>query len=133
MPLEMQGLDDLENDLTNMAAALEFGSGVDRALQAGAKPIEEQMLHNASTDPKIITGALHDSIHTGKVKNAGWAAKPLPSAYITLKRARTTQIHWSTATAGLPPRPRIPSSAPPSIPVPRTPMTRSAAPSRMNC
>ena len=51
-----------------MAAALEFGPGVDRALQAGAKPIEEQMLHNASTDPKIITGALHDSIHTGKVK-----------------------------------------------------------------
>ena len=68
MPLEMQGFDDLENDLTNMAAALEFGPGVDRALQAGAKPIEEQMLHNASTDPKIITGALHDSIHTGKVK-----------------------------------------------------------------
>ena len=68
MPLEMQGFDDLENDLTNMAAALEFGSGVDRALLAGAKPIEEQMLHNASTDPKIITGALHDSIHTGKVK-----------------------------------------------------------------
>ena len=68
MPLEMQGFDDLENDLMNMAAALEFGPGVDRALQAGAKPIEEQMLHNASTDPKIITGALHDSIHTGKVK-----------------------------------------------------------------
>ena len=59
MPLETQGFDDLENDLTNMAAALEFGSGVDRALLAGAKPIEEQMLHNASTDPKIITGALH--------------------------------------------------------------------------
>ena len=68
MPLEMQGFDDLENDLTNMAAALEFGSGVDRALLAGAKPIEEQMLHNASTDPKIITGALHDPIPTGKVK-----------------------------------------------------------------
>src|SRR5699024_8842133 len=68
LPLETQGFGDLENDLTNMAAALEFGSGVDRALQAGAKPIEEQMLHNASTDPKIITGALHGSIHTGKVK-----------------------------------------------------------------
>ena len=68
MPLETQGFGDLENDLTNMAAALEFGSGVDRALLAGAKPLEEQMLHNASTDPKIITGALHDSIHTGKVK-----------------------------------------------------------------
>ena len=34
MPLEMQGFDDLENDLTNMAAALELGPGVDRALQA---------------------------------------------------------------------------------------------------
>ena len=68
MPLETQGFGDLENDLTNMAAALEFGSGVDRALLAGAKPIEEQMLHNASTDPKIISGDLHDSIRTGSVK-----------------------------------------------------------------
>ncbi len=68
MPLETRGFGDLENDLTNMAAALEFGSGVDRALLAGAKPIEAQMLKNASTNPQIITGALHDSIHTGKVK-----------------------------------------------------------------
>ena len=68
MPLELQGFDDLQNDLQNMASQIEFGSGVDKALKAGAVPLEQQMLHNASTDPKMITHALHDSIHTGSVK-----------------------------------------------------------------
>lgn len=68
MPLELQGFDDLRNDLTNMAAGLAFGDGVTRALEAGARPIEKQMLLNASTDPGIITDALHSSIHTGRVK-----------------------------------------------------------------
>ena len=68
MPLQLQGFDDLQNDMQNMAAELEFGSGVDKALKAGAVPIEQQMLQNASTDPKMITHALHDSIHTDKVK-----------------------------------------------------------------
>ena len=68
MPMELQGANDLRNDLTNMAANLEFGAAVNRALEAGAAPIEQQMRHNASTDPQIITGDLHDSIHTGKVK-----------------------------------------------------------------
>ena len=68
MAIELRGFDDLKDDLINMAAALEQGPGVTRALQAGAAPIEEQMLHNASTDPKIISGNLHDSIKTGNVK-----------------------------------------------------------------
>ena len=68
MAIELRGFDDLQDDLINMAAALEQGPGVNRALQAGAAPIEEQMLHNASTDPKIISGDLHDSIRTGSVK-----------------------------------------------------------------
>ena len=63
MPMELQGFDNLKDDLTNMASNLEFGAGVNRALQEGAKPIEEQMLHNAASDPQIITGALHGSIH----------------------------------------------------------------------
>ena len=67
MPMELQGFDNLRDDMTNMAAAMEFGAGVSRALEAGAVPIEQQMLHNASTDPKIITGDLHDSIRTGNV------------------------------------------------------------------
>ena len=66
--IELRGFDDLHDDLINMAAALDQGPGVNRALQAGAVPIEDQMLHNASTDPKIISGDLHGSIKTGSVK-----------------------------------------------------------------
>ena len=73
--MELQGFGDLQNDLTNMAAEMEFGSGVNRALQAGAKPIEEQMLRNASSNPKIITDALHSSIHTGSVKKRRMGGK----------------------------------------------------------
>jgi len=68
MAVELRGFDDLQDDLINMAAALEQGPGVTRALQAGAAPIEQQMLQNASRDPKIISGDLHGSIHTGSVK-----------------------------------------------------------------
>lgn len=75
MSMELQGFGDLQNDLTNMAAEMEFGSGVNRALQAGAKPIEEQMLRNASSNPKIITDALHSSIHTGSVKKRRMGGK----------------------------------------------------------
>ena len=77
MPLETQGFGDLQNDLTNMAAEMEFGPGVNRALQAGAKPIEEQMLRNASSNPKIITDALHSSIHTGSVKKRRMGGKAI--------------------------------------------------------
>ena len=71
VPMEVSGLDELRNDLHSMAAAVDFGTGVDRALEEGAKPIEQQMLANASSDPKIITGALHGSIHTSKVRRSG--------------------------------------------------------------
>jgi len=77
MPLEMQGTGDLRNDLTNMAANLEFGASVDKALIAGAAPIEQQMLQNASTDPKIITGTLHGSIHAGRVKKRRLGGKAI--------------------------------------------------------
>ena len=75
MALDLQGFAELQNDLASMAMSLENGSGVDRALQAGAAPIEQQMLANASSDPKIITGALHGSIHTSKVKARGGGGK----------------------------------------------------------
>ena len=38
MAIELRGFDDLQDDLINMAAALEQGPGVTRALQAGAAP-----------------------------------------------------------------------------------------------
>lgn len=68
MAVDLQGFDELQNDMLRMAAQLEFGEGVDRALEAGAVPIEQQMLQNASTDPKILSGDLHNSIRTGKVR-----------------------------------------------------------------
>lgn len=68
MAVELIGFDDLRNDLARMAASLDNGPGVNRALKAGAEPIERQMKANASSDPAIITGALHGSIHTSNVK-----------------------------------------------------------------
>ena len=68
LSVKLSGFDDLEHDLVNMANAMENGPAVNRALRAGAVPIEAQMKHNASTDPKIISGDLHDSIHTGSIK-----------------------------------------------------------------
>ena len=75
MAVELTGFDELITDLAGMAAALSNGAGVDRALLAGAEPVERQMLANASSDPQIITGALHDSIHTSKVKARGGGGK----------------------------------------------------------
>ena len=70
MGINVSGLSELSNSLTAMAGALsDEGPVINKALRAGAVPIEEQMLANASSDPKIITGDLHDSIRTHGVKN----------------------------------------------------------------
>ena len=69
MAFKLRGFDDLRNDLQNMAAALENGPAIDKALQAGAAPIEAQMLANTIKDPAIRTGALHGSIRTDRVKS----------------------------------------------------------------
>ena len=73
MAIELRGFDDLQNDMVNMAYALDQGPGVNRALKAGAVPIEEQMLHNASTDPKIIT----DTIGVHHSENGAYYANPV--------------------------------------------------------
>ena len=69
MPLEIRGFDELSNDLSAMAEALSNdGPVINKALKAGAVPIEEQMIQNATTDPKVITGDLRSSIHTHGIK-----------------------------------------------------------------
>ena len=79
MAIELRGFDDLKVDLVNIAYALDQGPGVNRATKTGgAVPIEQQMLHNANTDPKIFTDTLHSSIHTGKVKSGAATLLPLP-------------------------------------------------------
>ncbi len=87
MALELRGFDDLENDLLNMANALDNGPAVNRALQAGAAPIEQQMLINASSDPAIITGDLYGSISTDPVRSKGG------------KKYITTGVHYKTRSA----------------------------------
>lgn len=116
MAIELRGFDDLQNDMVNMAYALDQGPGVNRALKAGAVPIEEQMLHNASTDPKIITDALHSSIHTARSNRSAEAASRSPLVSITLRTARITPILWSLGTAGLLRPPRILLCGLPSTP-----------------
>lgn len=69
---DTKALDDLMGNINKMAAALNTdGEGAPTArqiLKAAAVPIDTQMKENASRDPKIISGALHDAISTGKVK-----------------------------------------------------------------
>ena len=79
MPLETEGLEALRNDIARMAGIMDAdGAGSATAkniLLAAAEPIHQQMKANASSDPKIITGALHRSIEIGSVKKRKYSGK----------------------------------------------------------
>lgn len=59
-------------DINRMANRLHTdgeGTAAGRAiLEAAARPIHEQMVANASHDPQIISGELHDAIQVGRVR-----------------------------------------------------------------
>ena len=69
MSADLLGFDELINDMHMLAERLGGGPGINRALEAGAVPIEEQMLHNVSNMLNVITGDLRNSIKIGKVKS----------------------------------------------------------------
>ena len=76
MPAELLGFDELMNDFSAMAAKLAGdGPSLARALKAGAVPIKDQMIHNASTALNVITGDLIRSIKVGSVKSKKDGAK----------------------------------------------------------
>ena len=79
MPLEIEGFDALRNDIARMAGIMDAdGAGSVTAksiLLAAAEPIHQQMKANASSDPKIITGALHRSIEIGSVRKRKYSGK----------------------------------------------------------
>ena len=79
MPLETEGLEALRNDIARMAGIMDAdGAGSAAAkdiLTAAAQPIHQQMKANASSNPKIITGALHRSIEIGKVRKRRYGGK----------------------------------------------------------
>ena len=72
MSMEVSGSVELREDIARMADLLRAsGENGSRAcswiLQNAAQPVLEQMLHNASTDPKRRTGTLLRSIKIGRV------------------------------------------------------------------
>ena len=79
MSLDLNGFDALMTDIANMANRMDAdGAGAPvakRILQAAAQPIHQQMKANASRNPKIITGALHDSIAIGNVRKRRYSGK----------------------------------------------------------
>ena len=79
MSLDLNGFDALMTDSANMANRMDAdGAGAPvakRILQAAAQPIHQQMKANASRNPKIITGALHDSIAIGNVRKRRYSGK----------------------------------------------------------
>ena len=67
--MKLDGANGLIEDFAAMAARLdEDGTTCDGILDAAAVPIHQQMKANASSNPKIITGALFRSIKVGRAK-----------------------------------------------------------------
>ena len=71
MGLEITGATELTQDISEMAEALRTsgsngGAACNWILQSAAQPIYEQMLMNASSNPKVITGKLRGSVRIGK-------------------------------------------------------------------
>ena len=69
MSMKLDGVGQLMGDFAAMAARLnEDGPTCNEILEAAAVPIHQQMKANASSNPKIITGALHRSIKVGRAR-----------------------------------------------------------------
>mgnify|MGYP000926550634 CR=1 FL=1 len=63
MGMQISGADDLKTDLASIAGALgDDGATATKILKSAAQPILEQMIHNASTDPRPRSGLLRDSL-----------------------------------------------------------------------
>ena len=60
MSLEISGMNELTNDLQRIAGVVDESS----ILENAAQPILEQMQLNASSNPKRISGALHNALAT---------------------------------------------------------------------
>lgn len=69
MSMKLDGAGQLIEDFTAMAASLdEDGPTCNSILEKAAVPIHQQMKSNASSNPKIITGALYRSIKVGRAQ-----------------------------------------------------------------
>lgn len=70
MSLEFKGGDELRNDISRMADLLRSDGGdgatTNRILETAAQPVLEQMIQNASTDPKPRSGNLRSALRIKK-------------------------------------------------------------------
>lgn len=63
MGIQLNGADDLKNDLATMAGALgDEGVTTTKILKSAAQPILDQMIQNAGIDPHPRSGLLRNSI-----------------------------------------------------------------------
>ena len=63
MGMQISGANDLKSDLASIAGALgDDGATTTKILKSAAQPILEQMIQNASTDPRPRSGLLRSSI-----------------------------------------------------------------------
>ena len=71
MPLQTTGINELVGKITEMVQRLDTDNNAPtakRILQAAAKPIHTQMKVNTKSNPKQISGNLHNALKIGKVK-----------------------------------------------------------------
>lgn len=104
MSMEVSGGVELREDIARMADLLRTsGENGSRAcswiLQNAAQPVLEQMLHNASTDPKRRTGTLLRSIKIGRVVKNAPAAIASRWAFTERMAARRMEIQSNSAMA----------------------------------
>ena len=81
MPLDTQGFGELMTDSAQMASTMDAdGAGAPtakRILEAAAQPIYDQAKANASSNPKIISGILNQSIRIGPVRKRRASGKSI--------------------------------------------------------
>lgn len=70
MSMEFKGGEELHNDISRMADLLRSDGGdsatANRILETAAQPVLEQMIQNASTDPKPRSGNLRSALRIKK-------------------------------------------------------------------
>ena len=76
MAMRIDGIDELQTDIARMAAILDAnGIRTNQILQEAARPVEAQMIANASSDPAPRSGQLRSAISTSNVHSRARGGK----------------------------------------------------------
>lgn len=76
MGMELKGASDLRDDIAAMTDALgDNEATAARILKGAAKPVLDQMIQNAGTDPRPCSGLLRSSIKIGRISRKRGVAR----------------------------------------------------------